>query len=338
MPSTKHVIIGAGVAGVTAALTIKEHDTDAEVVLIGEERFFPYKRYLLTELLCESVQREDMTFHAAESFREKGIKLRKGQYVKAIDPGRKAVKFFHNEVMYYDKLLIATGGRPGLGPVLFPFRKNIQRYYSLKDIMVLKKKLADIQRCVVYGGGLSSLDLMRGLTNLGKDVTCIVKGPRVDFALAESEFAGPVHEFLEEKGIEIITDDRLTAIEPGDAGYTVKTLNKRTLNADIVFAWDYYKPNVGFISPAGTGIEKKLGILVNDQLETAVPDIYGAGDCVEIYHPGIKDYWINFGWPNAKEQGVIAGKNMAGQKESYKVKETIVFNLEGTSLKARWWK
>lgn len=338
MPSTKHVIIGAGVAGVTAARTIKEHDPGAEVVLIGEERFFPYKRYLLTEFLCESAHRDELTYEAAESFRETGIKLRKGQYVKSIDPSRKSLKFFHNEVMYYDKLLIATGGRPGLGPVLFPFRKNIQRYYSLKDILVLKKKLADVRHCVVYGGGLSSLDLLRGLTNLGKKVTYIVKGPRVDFSLAESEFAGQIHEFLVEKGIEIIAEDRVIAINPVAGGFTVKTLNQRILTADLVFAWDYYKPNIGFISPAATGIEKKLGILVNHLLETAVPDVYGAGDCVEIYHPGIKDYWINFGWPNAREQGIVAGKNMAGDRESYKIKETIVFNLEGNPLKARWWK
>ena len=102
-----------------------------------------------------------------------------------------------------------------------------------------------------------------------------------------------------------------------------------------MFAWDYYKPNIEIIE--GTKIEKKLGILVDQQLRTSVEDIYAAGDCVEIYHPKIRDYWINFGFPNATEQGKIAGRNMAGANEEYQVQETLVFNLMGKKLKARWW-
>ena len=83
--------------------------------------------------------------------------------------------------------------------------------------------------------------------------------------------------------------------------------------------------------------QKKFGILVNPQLKTSENDIYAAGDCVEIYHPGVKDYWINFGWPNALEQGAIAGKNMTGEDEEYKIHDTIIFNLMGKPLKARWW-
>jgi len=332
----KHVIIGAGAAGVTAAVTIKTIDKDAEVVVIGEERFFPYKRYLLTEFLCGSIDEEEIIHTPGESIKEMGIKLRKGQYVKAINPLEKTVKLFHNEVMPYDKLLIAVGGRPGLGPVLRPFQKHIQPYYSLRDIMVLKKKLPDIRKCIVFGDGLSSLDLLCGLCNLGKEVTYIIKGKRADFSLVESEFYGELHDFIEKKGIEIITEDRLISIEKVNRHYRVSTLKQKSVTADIIFAWDYYKPNIACIKE--TNMEKKLGILVNEQLQTSEQDIYAAGDCVEIYHPGIKDYWINFGWPNALEQGEIAGKNMLGQKEKYKVHDAIVFNLMGKSLKARWWK
>jgi NADPH-dependent 2,4-dienoyl-CoA reductase/sulfur reductase-like enzyme len=334
----KHVIIGAGVAGVSAAQTIKETAPDDDVVLIGEERFFPYKRFLLTEFMRGSVSIDELTYMPVESFEKKGIKLRKGQFVKTVDPTRKRIKFFHNEVLYYDRLLIASGGRPGLGPVLQPYKQNIQRYYSLKDILLLQKNMSNVNECVVFGEGLSSLDILQGLYHLGKKITYIIKGSRADFALVEPEFAGKLHEFLEEKGIRIVTEDRVIAVKKSDNQYRVETLKKDEFQADLVFAWDYYKPNVGFIDPAKTGIEKKLGLLVDDCMKTSVDDIYAAGDCVEIYHPGIKNYWINFGWPNAAEQGVIAGKNMAGQQEHYKIHDAIVFNLMGKSLKARWWK
>jgi NADPH-dependent 2,4-dienoyl-CoA reductase/sulfur reductase-like enzyme len=334
----KHVIIGAGVAGVAAARAIKEIDRSAEVVLIGEEHFFPYKRYLLTEFLCEKTPESELNYMPAEYFKEQGIQLRKGQSVKAVNPAEKFIKLFHNEVVHYDKLLIATGGRPGLGPVLRPFREHIQSYYSLKDILLLQQRLARIRTCIVYGDGLSGLDLLRGLHHLGKQVTYIIKGERADFDLVESEFAGRLHEFLEEKGIEIITKDRIISIEKMNRHYRVMTLKQEWLTADMVFAWDYYQPNIGFIGPAETGIEKKVGILVNLHMKTTVEDIYAAGDCVEIYHPGVKNYWINFGWNNALEQGTAAGKNMAGLEETYKVHEAVVFDLMGKTLKARWWK
>ena len=332
----KHVIIGAGVAGITAAKTIKEIDKDAEVVVIGDELFLPYKRYLLTEFLCNSIKRDELLFFSVEMLNELGIKLRKGEYVKSIEPSEKVIKLHHNEVMHYDKLLIATGGSPGLGLVLRPYKKHIHFYYSLCDTLVLKEKLPEIQKCIVYGDGVSCLDLICVLHNLGKQVTYITKGERATFALEEYDFEGNLHEFLEEKGIEIITEDLIVSIEESDHGYKVETIQQRMLTTDIVFAWDYYKPNISCIE--GSAIEKRLGILVNTRLETSEEDIYSAGDCVEIYHPSIKGYWINFGLPNALEQGTIAGKNMSGQNEEYKIHDAIAFNLMGKSLKARWWK
>jgi len=331
----KYIIIGAGVAGVSAAKEIKKNDPGAEVTLLGEERFFPYRRQLLTEYLCGTVESDELFYATATSFNELGIRFRKGEHVKSIDPEKKTIKLFHNEVMEYDKLLIATGGNPALGPVLRPFRQNIQRYYSLEDVLLLKKNLDSIQNCVVFGASLSTLDLMCGFCNLGKKITYIVKGSKAHFPLIEAEFEEGLHDFLVKKGVEVVTDDRLISIEKTNGKYRVLTLNQKQILTDLVFAWDYYKPNIEIIK--GTKIEKKLGILVDQQLRTSVEDIYAAGDCVEIYHPKIRDYWINFGFPNATEQGKIAGRNMAGANEEYQVQETLVFNLMGKKLRARWW-
>ncbi len=330
----KYVIIGAGAAGVSAAKTIREIDGDGEVVIFGEERFFPYSRYLLTGFLCGSIMEDELAYTSPDLFKKMDITLRKGECVKTINPKEKFVRLFHNEVVHYNKLLIATGGTPYMGPVLQPYKKHIQRYYSLRDICVLKKKLPDINTCIVFGEGLSSLDLICGLYKSGKDVTYIIKGAKPDWTLVESSICEELHEILIEKKIKIITEDRITDVEKFDKQYRVFTLKQRELTADIVFAWDNYIPNISCIK--GTGIEKKIGILVNKHMETIVKDIYAAGDCVEIYHPGLKNYWINFGWDNALEQGAVAGKNMTGQPEVYNIHETIVFNLMGESLKTRW--
>ncbi len=332
----KHVIIGAGVAGITAAQTIKKIDNEAEVVVIGDEHYFPYRRYLLTEFLCETIEQDKLIYTALESFKESGITLRKGQAVKSIQPVEKTIKLVHNEVVHYDKLLIATGARPGLSPVLQPYQSFIHPYHTLKDILLLKKQLQHIHHCIVYAAGLSSLDLICGLANLGKQVTYITRGPHADFNLAQDEFDGAVHDFLIAKGINIIHSDRLIHIERVNDHFRAETLKQVELTADVIFAWDHYLPHIDCIQ--GTAIDKKLGILVNAQLETSVPDIYAAGDCSEIFHPVIKNYWVNFGWPNAMEQGRVAGSNMAGKTEAYQIQETLVFKLMGKKLQARWWK
>lgn len=332
----KHVIIGAGPAGITAAKTIRERDNNAEVVVIGEERFFPYKRYLLREFLCDCIEMEELIYFPSELLKKSRIIFRKGQYVKTVIPSEKAIKLFHNEVVHYDKLLITTGGTPRLGPVLRPFKKYIHRFYSLKDVIFLKEKLPNIQTCIVSGNGLSSLDLICGLHMLGKRIIYIIKGEHADFGLEEPGITGELQKLLEEKGIEIIKKDQIISIVQSKKHYQVETLKQRTFSPDIIFAWDYYKPNIDCIK--NTEISRKLGILVNKRLETSVADIYASGDCVEIYHPGVRNYWINFGWTNAVEQGGIAGKNMTGQKEAYKIHDVLILNLMGKSLKARWWR
>ena len=331
----KHVIIGAGIAGITAAETIKQMDYDAEVILIGGERFFPYRRYLLTEFLCDTVSREQLIYSQPGSLKEAGITMRKGQMVKTIHPEDKAIRFYHHEVLHYDKLLIATGGRPGLGPVLRPFKKHICRYYSMKDVLILKQNLVSIQHCVVFGIGLSSLDLVLALHKLGKKVTYIVKGKTVDID-TEEDYGDQQEKFLGNTDIEVITDDRIISVEPIDDYYKVVTLKQKELKTDIVFAWDYYKPSLDSIK--GTRIEKNVGILVNRQMRTSEEDIYAAGDCVEIYNPVIKNYWINWGWSSAMEQGAVAGKNMVGLDESYQIQESQTFKLLRNSVEARWWK
>jgi NADPH-dependent 2,4-dienoyl-CoA reductase/sulfur reductase-like enzyme len=200
----------------------------------------------------------------------------------------------------------------------------------------LKNRLPEIKKCIVFGKGVSCLDLISGLYKLGKQITYITKGKRAHFGLRDSEFKDKLHDFLEEKRIEILTEDRIVSIDASKQHHKVETLRQRKLTADIIFGWDHYTPNITFIE--NTSIKKRLGILVNARLETSERDIYAAGDCMEIYNPCLKKYWINFGFPNALEQGKVAGKNMLGEGEEYEIHETITFNLMGKSLKARWWK
>ena len=114
--------------------------------------------------------------------------------------------------MGYDRLLISVGGSTGVGPVLRPYEKNIQQYYSLENIIALQKRLNTIHDCIVAGDSLTTLDLMCGMRNLGKKVIYIVEGEKAEFPRLESDFADEVHDFLVDKGINIICGDRIESI------------------------------------------------------------------------------------------------------------------------------
>ncbi len=331
----KYVIIGAGVAGVSAAREIRQRDKDGEIVLIGKEQFLPYKRYLLTEFFCGRIKKEDIFSLSCEEIKELNIVFRKGQQAKSIDFERKKVKLFHNEIITYDKLLIATGGKPQIGPAFKRFQKNLQQYYSIEDILLLKSRLPKINDCIVYGQGVSTLDLMAGLKNLNKSVVYITKEVRATFPLLEKNTKIDIHQFLLEKGIKIVPNERIASVEKVGEKYVVETLSGKKLKADVVFAWNAYRPNISIIE--NTNIDRKIGILVDEYLRTSIEDVYAAGDCAEIWHPDIKNYWINFGYPNAMEQGEIAGKNMAGANKKYQVHETLIYHVMGKPFQARWW-
>ncbi len=331
----KVIIIGAGIAGMTAASTIKKTDPQIDVTVIGKEPYLPYNRYLLTEYLCDQLDDSQLYYLNLDEIKKLGIKFRKGESVKAVDPENKKIKLFHNEVLSFDKLLIATGGRQHLGPLLSPFSQLIQSYYTLQDVQLLKRNLDNIEHCVIYGENLSNLDLLAGMYNLGKKITYITRRDQVLFPLLQSEFADYIHDFIQNKGIEIITNDKPVYVEKKDNKYRVLTLKNKKIDTDIIYAWDDRKPNIDFCQP--DKVYQKKGILVDTHLQTSIKDIYAAGDCTEIYHPVLKNYWINFGWPNAQEQGEIAGKNIAGNKIEYQIHETLSFKLMGKPLKARWW-
>ncbi len=331
----RHVIVGAGAAGLAAAKTIKTADYDAEVVMIGAERCLPYQRFRLTDYLCGSLSEDDI-FHTSRAFfEEMDISLIRGHGVVRILPGSKSLVLDDGSQITYDKLLIATGRCPALDGRLRPFSHCIHPYYTFEDAVLLKRRLPSLEHIVVSGRGVSKLDLIHAMRRLGKRVTYIIRSSKVDVPLATTEINEGVDALLVDKGVEMVREDRPVRIEEAPRGYRVVTEKGRSIDADIVFASVSFEPNLGCIRDSG--IEARNGILVDQAMHTSVPDIYGAGDCVEVFHREQRNYWIGYGWSNALQQGVVAGRNMVGIHEEYLINETIAFNLLGKSLTTRWW-
>ena len=331
----RHVIVGAGAAGLAAAKTIKTTDYDAEVLMIGAERCMPYQRFRLTDYLCGAISEEEIFHTSKEFFEEMEISLRRGHEVDHINPAEHTLELDNGETIHYDKLLVSTGRSPVLDATLRPYARLIHPYYTFDDAVLLRRRLPALEHVIVSGRGVSKLDLIHAMRRLGKRVTYIIRGSKVEIPLANQDICDGVDTLLIEKGVEMIRDDRPTSIEATAGGYRVHTEQGRSIDGDVVFASVSFEPNLRCIRDSG--IEAKNGILVDRAMQTSVSDVYGAGDCVEVYHPDLRNYWISYGWPNAIQQGVVAGRNMVGVHEECQIHETIAFNLHGGPLAPHWW-
>jgi len=218
---------------------------------------------------------------------------------------------------------------------LKPYAEHIHGYYSLEDILDLKNRLDSVERVVVSGQVVSALSLLSGLRALGKEVHYVIRGPLVDIPIIPAVPPEDLDKGLREKGVQIVREDRIASIRPNGSGYAVETYQGHELAADLVFAFEAYHPNVACCR--GAGLEMGKGILVDLELHTSAEDVFAAGDCVEIYDPHRRSTWVNFGWPNAVQQGRVAGANMAGGRESYEIADTVAFEVLGKPFRARWW-
>lgn len=331
----RHVIIGTGPAGHVAARTIRALDDRAQIVLVGDEPHLPYNRHLLTDLLCGAITEEDLFRMAGPSLEDLRITLRAGVRASRIDPGRRCVHLSDGGLEPYDRLLIATGRRSVPGELLTSCTNELLNYYTYADALALKARLPHIEHVVIHGRTVSALNLLLGFCRLGKRVTYITNGPRVSIPIIDTEGATDLEALMREYGVEVLRQDRIASVVRAIGHQRVETYQGRELDCDVVYASESYRPCIA--CTRDTGIEANKGILVDLAMHTSLEDVYAAGDCVEIYHPMLRTYWVNFGWPNAEQQGRIAGVNMAGGEEQYQVADTIAFEILGAPYRARWW-
>jgi NAD(P)H-nitrite reductase large subunit len=144
-----------------------------------------------------------------------------------------------------------------------------------------------------------------------------------------------VRKVLKRKKIGLIENVDVQSMRKVKAGIRVRFTDNTVENYSIVFSAFGVLPNILLAQKAGMKCEQ--GVLVNPFFETSVQNVYAAGDIAQIYNPKLKDYWVNFGWPNAVKQGICAAKNMAGKRTPYNPKKVNIYQVEGVSIQFKDW-
>jgi len=302
----KHVIIGAGAAGMTAAKTIRSIDPQAEIIVISEDKQV-HSRCMLHKYIGGERDEAALNFMPENFFEANNIAWLNGTTVTSVDSSAKLVHCGQDSVTY-DKLLIAGGAVsadlpvPGLDKA-----KNVYGLRNLSDAKNIKDAASKSQRAVIVGGGFVGLDAAYALLGLGKEVAAVEMAKHILPLNLDMRAAQAYQEKFEEAGAKLYLGRKVTAATVGSDGNVTRLLldDGSTLPCDFVVAATGVRAAVGFLEGSGVAVDK--GVLVDQYMATNCSDIYAAGDITGL--SGI--------WPCAMSQGAAAAKNMCGIKEVY---------------------
>jgi len=309
----KHVVVGAGPAGVIASSNLRKLCPEDEVLLIGGEPEPPYSRMAIPYYLIGNIKEEGTHLKTdAAYYKQHRIAYRQGRLAK-IDPKKKTLHLEDGETVAYDKLLLATGAYPTRPPVPGIDDADITGCWTLEDARRIAKNCKKGVKVLQMGAGFIGCIIMEAIAATGVDLTIVEMGDRMVPRMMNETCGGLIKRWCEKKGIDVHTSTQVVSIEKRKdkkPAYLVKTKDGKTLEADMIIASTGVAPALDYLE--GCGIETNSGILINAHMQTNVADIYAAGDCAEGRDFSTGGYEVQAIQPTATEHGRIAAQNMAG--------------------------
>ncbi|MBM7653360.1 nitrite reductase large subunit NirB [Neobacillus cucumis] len=284
MIKQKLILIGNGMAGVRAIEEVLKLNKDEfEITIFGSEPHPNYNRIQLSTVLQGGTTVKDITLNDEQWYEENHIQLFKGESVISIDKERQVVITDKGRIEPYDKLIIATGSNPFMLPLPGADKEGVTAFRNIKDCEQMIEYSKKYKKAAVIGGGLLGLEAARGLLNLGMEVDVI----HIFDYLMERQLdrtAGKLlQKELEKQGMNFLLEKHTAEILGKNHVTGLKFKDGSKIKADLVVMAVGIKPNIELAQKAGITVNR--GIIVNDYLETDVPNIYAVGECAE--HRGI---------------------------------------------------
>ncbi len=322
-----YVVIGNGTAGFSAASAIRQRDKTGTVVLISDEPYPSYNRPMLTKALLASVDPQYMAIEDAAWYEEQNIYQILGHKVVSIDTKAQEVVLDDGSHYKYTKLVYALGSECFIPPIPGHDKPEVIAIRRIADTAKISALLPSSKHAVVIGGGVLGLEAAWELHKSGCQVTVLELAPQLMGRQLDAQAGEMLMAIAQGNDIDIRVGVQIASIE-GDAHVTgVKLADGTLFPANLVIVSAGVRANTALASDTGIAVDR--AVVVNERMETNLPGIYACGDCAQF--DGM-NYAI---WPEASEQGTVAGANAAGEALAYKpVAAGLSFKGMNTALYA----
>jgi NAD(P)H-nitrite reductase large subunit len=318
---TKYVIVGASAAGIGAVEAIREKDPTGTITVISDEQCTYYSRPMISDFVSGKADVQKMKCRNDDFWKENNAEAKTGKKAVSLNLTEKTINLEDGEKIAYDKLLLATGGKPFVPKMEGQEKDGVFTFTTIAEAQKLSAKIDSIQAksAVVIGAGLIGISVTDALVKRGLKVTVVELQEKILSLLLDAKASDLVEEAIRKAGVNFALGQSVQKIvgrKENDAAVGGVILTKGDqIQCDIVIVAIGVIPRTELV--IGTAVKTNRGIVVDNYMQTNVPDVYASGDVAEAY-----DFILNQNrllplWPLAVLEGKIAGYNMTGNKTAY---------------------
>ncbi len=302
-----YVIIGNGIAAAGCIEGIRSIDKDTKITVISEEKHAVYCRPLISYYLENKTDLTRISYRDKDFYEKMGCDVLYGRKAVKIEPTDKKIILDDGTVLEYSSACIATGASPFIPP--FEGLENVKNKFSfmtLDDSLALEAAATQNSKILIIGAGLIGLKCAEGLHGRVADITVCDLADRVLSSILDADCASIMQKRLEANGIKIVLNDTAVRFEKN----TAFMKSGRKIDFDILVLAIGVRANTALVKDSGGEVNR--GIIVNERMQTSLPDIFAAGDCTESEDISCGQKKVIAILPNAYIQGNTAGINMGG--------------------------
>lgn len=310
----KIVIVGAGPAGVSVAETLRANNQATQIMMLSVEPYLPYSPPAMADHFTSGSNLH--LWRSSDWLKQTGVDYRKGVTVTRIQPDAHRIQLEDGETIQYDRLVIATGSRL-YAPVAGSDMPGVHNFKSLSaaEAIIGQVKEGKAKTAVIVGAGFIGMEIALLLAELGVSVIQVEMLDQVMSTMLDKDTATIALNLMLSRGIDVRLNTRAKAFLGNQSAKVVQLESGDLLEGDILIAATGVKPNLDLLKESG--VDHKWGICVDDHLRTNIPDIYAAGDAVEVPDRLTGETFVHAIFPNAVEQGRVVGLNLADYDVRY---------------------
>jgi NADPH-dependent 2,4-dienoyl-CoA reductase/sulfur reductase-like enzyme len=333
----RYVIIGNGVAGITAAFTLRQREPGARITVISGETDYFFSRTALMYSFMGRMTQRDLEPYERKVYDQRKIE-RMRDWVTDLDARAQTLRLESGGSIQYDRLLLATGSAPNrvAWPGLRDAHEGVVHFVAWQDLEECERFAPSSKNAVVVGGGLIGIEMVECLVHLGIKVTFLIREPWYwPIGLNASE-ADTVSTHVRRHNVEIRRKEEIAEVRSLNGRVTsVRTESGQNFACDFLAICIGVHPAIGWLRDVATPPQLGHGVRISSNFATSLPNIWAAGDCAEIAYP-VRSPLVEQHWYAAKRQGELAARSMLGDAVSYEppvpFRSAKFFDIEYTSV------